>query len=172
MLAFFGFLRVSEFTVGGAFCEKFDLSGEDAMFLADLSGVVLKLKSYKTDPFRKGANVTVGATQSPLCPVLAFIRYLHLRPNKTSGALFKFQNGRPLSRKWFSNRLKLACATAGAQGDYTAHSLRIRAATALATAGLFSREIQVLGRWTSDAFKLYICTSRKVLTTAAHRLLR
>ena len=172
MLAFFGFLRVSEFTVVGAFCEKFDLSGEDAMFFADLSGVVLRLKSSKTDTFRKGVSVTIGATQSPLCPVLALIEYLRLRRNKSSGALFRFQNGRPLSRKWFSDRLKLACAASGAQGDFTAHSLRIGAATTAAAAGFTSREIQVLGRWTSDAYKLYIRASRRVLTSAARRLLR
>ena len=41
----------------------------------------LRLKASKTDPFRVGVNVLVGKTGGPLCPVMAVLDYVVVRPS-------------------------------------------------------------------------------------------
>lgn len=170
-LGFFGFLRISEFTVEGSFDPEFDLSIDDVSLLPHVCGAVLAIKHSKTDPFRKGASVTFGATGTPICPVSALTAYLRRR-SLAKGPLLRFINGRPLSRTWFRARLKVACAGTGMTGDFTSHSLRIGAATAAAAAGIPAGTIQMLGRWSSDAYKLYIRTPRHKLAEMSQRLVR
>ena len=154
--AFFGFLRVSEFTTEGDFDPNFNLELKDFSIERDLSFASLRIKSSKTDPFRKGCTITLGAISDPkLCPVAAMIAYLRRR-GLASGPLFRSSNGRPASRSWFCRRLKESIAIIGVTGDFTSHSLRIGAATAAAAAGLSAETIQAMGRWSSDAFKIYI----------------
>ena len=66
------------------------------------------------------------------------------------------QDGRPATRAWFCGRLKDAIIAIGVSGNISSHSLRIGAATAAAAAGIPHATIQVLGRWTSDAYKSYV----------------
>ena len=46
---------------------------------------------------------------------------------------------------------------------YAGHSFRIGAATSAAAAGIPAHMIQALGHWSSDAFKLYVRSSRDSL---------
>ena len=169
-VGFFGFLRISEFTVDGAFDPEFDLSIEDVSFLPLICAAVINIKQSKTDPFRKGASVTLGSTGTVICPVRAITTYLKRRA-LDKGTLFRFSDGKTMSRAWFQARLKAACASLALPGDYTAHSLRIGAATAASAAGIPSVTIQTLGRWTSDAFKLYLRTPKQKLATLSRKLL-
>ena len=62
--------------------------------------VRVKLRSSKTNPFRKGVDIFVGRTHNKLCPVEAMLAYLALgQPKK--GFLFKFKDGRPLTKNCF-----------------------------------------------------------------------
>ena len=36
----------------------------------------LKLKKTKTDPFREGVKITIGASGDDICPVAALLAYL------------------------------------------------------------------------------------------------
>ena len=82
-LAFFGFLRVSEFTIPteGSYDPSRHLS------LSDIAVdnrkkprlLQLSLKESKTDPFKQGVKVYVGATDSPVCPIKAILSYLGIR---------------------------------------------------------------------------------------------
>ena len=152
---FFGFLRVSEFTVTGTFSAHHDLSLNDLSLSQDLSMGYLQIKTSKCDPFREGCRVVLGATDNAVCPILALMLYLNRRC-PTNGPLFKFADGRAVSRHWFCKRLKEVLLSIGVKGDYSSHSLRIGAATAAAAAGVPHATIQLLGRWSSDAYKLYI----------------
>ena len=169
-VGFFGFLRVSEFTVDISYNPSFHLSIEDISFLPLISAAVVKIKQSKTDPFRIGASITLGATGTNICPVKALIAYLKRR-GLSKGPLFRFENGTPMSRSWFQLRLKKACSISGFSGDFTTHSLRIGAATAAAAAGIPAPMIQKLGRWTSNAFKLYIRTPKEDIAALSRRLL-
>ena len=55
---------------------------------------VLNIKASKTDQFRKGARVVLGATSLDLCPVAALLDYLAGR-GATPGALFRLEDGKP-----------------------------------------------------------------------------
>ena len=163
---FFGFMRLSEFTVDGKFNSEFDLALSDLTFSADLRSACLRIKSSKTDPFRQGTDILVGKTGSSLCPVAALLEFIRRR-SSAEGPLFMFRNGKAASRVWFCKRFKLAVASTGIKGDFTSHSLRIGAATQAANVGLSESIIKSLGRWSSDSFKLYIRTSRNAVIQAS-----
>ena len=60
--------------------------------------------------------------------------------------------------------LKKRIALAGlSESDFSGHSFRKRAAQHAADNGILDESIQRLGRWTSNAFKLYFTTTLETL---------
>ena len=98
-LAYFGFLRSSEFTVPNvnAFPPYLHLSVNDITVdrWVDPSQIQVNIKVSKTDPFRHGCIIALGQGRSPLCPVEAVLSYLPIRGG-ASGPLFVRTNGVPL----------------------------------------------------------------------------
>ncbi len=170
-LGFFGFLRAGEFTCTAAEATDPPLSPSDiAVDSRDL--VIIHLWRTKTDPFGVGCYVYVGRTNTTPCPVAAVLNYLSLRPS-SSGPLFLFENGSPLTRAALVTHLRTALALAGVDSShYSGHSFRIGAATAASQACYSDSFIQSLGRWKSAAFISYIRTSAEVLATVAPRLVK
>ena len=82
-LAFFGFLKVSEFTIPSdmQFDEEVHLCLDDIS--VDCRGnplaLRLRLKHSKTDPFRRGVSIYLGTTENNLCPVKGILPYLAMR---------------------------------------------------------------------------------------------
>lgn len=71
----------------------------------------------------------------------------------SSGPLFTFMNGTPVSRKYFSDQLCLSLNWCGLDSkQYKGHSFRIGAATTAFTKGISEQKIKAMGRWSSDAF--------------------
>ena len=72
---FFGFLRAGEFTVPspGSYDKQVHLNLDDLAIDSHStpSMVRIHIKQSKTDPFRQGTDVYLGATGTPLCPVQA-----------------------------------------------------------------------------------------------------
>jgi hypothetical protein len=63
----------------------------------------------------------------------------------------------PLSQNSFISLLKLWLAAIGLdQAQYFSHSFHRGAASSAAAVGYSDYEIQLLGQWHSDAYKLYI----------------
>ena len=90
----------------------------------------------------------------------ATLAYLALSP----GFLFKFRDGRPLTKARFVDAVRSALATAGLNPkDYAGHSFRIGAATTAHSRGLNDSTIQTLGRWSSSAYLVYIKTPKEQL---------
>ena len=172
-LAYFGFLRSSEFTVpnADAFSPDLHLSVNDISVdrRVDPSQIHVNIKVSKTDPFRHGCIIALGQGRSPLCPVEAVLSYLSIRGG-TSGPLFVRTNGVPLTRAYFSERLHSLLGAAGIAGRYSSHSFRIGAATSAALAGVPEHMIQTLGRWTSSAYLTYIRTPRSLLSEFTKKL--
>ena len=173
-LAFFGFLRCSEFTYQGVFKFRpnFDLSADCVSFhpcLAAPQQMSILLKSSKTDVFRNGHKLVISCSPSPVCAVSAMRSYfLAARPQ---GPLFSFQSGRFLTRSAVVNLLRDATRLAGLPYEsLKGHSFRIGAASTAAAAGLPDWLIKVLGRWSSDCYQLYIRTPHNVLLSAAPRM--
>ena len=145
---FFGFLRAGEFTVPS-------LQGYDQevyLNLGDLaidshtapSLIRIRIKQSKTDPFRQGVDIFVGATKADICPVQALVNYIGVH-GTTPGPLFVFRSGAPLTRATLATEVQAALKLAGVAPDaYTGHSFRIGAAMTAAKCGLEDSPIQTL----------------------------
>ena len=161
-LAFFGFLRSSEFTVPSqvTYDNEVHLSPNDIAVDNEANPQLLQvtIKQSKTDPFRQGARLSLGRTNSPICPVTAVLPFLAVRGNQR-GPLFTLKDGRMLTRQLFSTFLNdILGKLQMNQSQFNTHSFRIGAATTAKEAGIDDIHIKMLGRWRSDAYQQYIRT--------------
>ena len=166
--AFFGFLRVGEFTCPGVFDPPCHLSRSD-ISLDSAGCFLLHLKRSKSDPFARGCVVLLAPSGSWICPVSALANYLELR-GSSPGPLFVCDDGRPLTPGLVNKWLRAILSSAGVVGNYSSHSFRIGAATSAALAGVPDHLIKVLGRWSSDAYLTYIRTPPEQLMAVARHL--
>ena len=121
------------------------------------------IKQSKTDPFRRGIDLFLGKTATDLCPVKSMLNYLLVRGDG-AGPLFKFQDGRLLTRQRLVDNIRAALQAAGIdQPKYCGHSFRIGAATTAAQRGMEDSVIKTLGRWKSLAYLEYVKIPRNQL---------
>ena len=174
-LAFFAFLRCSEFTYQGvhSFNSKFDLTTDCITFSPSLAcpqRIQVLLKASKTDVYRQGQSLSLASCSSLLCPVSAMQQYF-LLAQPCPGPLFYFQSSALLTRSSVTKLLRDSARSAGLPyRSLKGHSFRIGAASTAAAAGLPDWLIKVLGRWSSDCYQLYIRTPESVLLSAAPRM--
>ena len=173
--AFFGFLRVSEFTVPSQqdYDPLYHLSLTDVL-LDDrhaTTTVRLYIKQSKTDPLRKGAYIYLTRTHQSVCPVQAIVKYLRVR-GKQAGAFFVTSDGSSLTRTMFASALTKTLHKVNLNAKlYNTHSFRIGAATSANQAGVPDLHIKALGRWRSDAYQRYIRISPEALASMTKRLI-
>ena len=107
-LAFFGFLRSSEFTVPAQDCfnNPIHLSPQDITIDCRHSPGMIKvsIKQSKTDPFRQGVDLYLDKTDKDICPVKGILPYLAIRSNQP-GPLFIGNDGKMLTHQIFSTEL-------------------------------------------------------------------
>ena len=99
----------------------------------------------------------MGRGEGSVCPIRALGDFLALR-GASEGPLFTLSDGRPLTRRQLSSTVQSILHSAGYTGSYSGHSFRIGAATTAATRGVPDHLIKTLGRWSSDAYQIYIRT--------------
>ena len=173
-LAYFGFLRCSEFTCPsvGHFSPHFHLARDDIGFHPSFRHpryMRVVIKASKTDTFRQGSVLTIARSSRELCAVQAMHAYIGT--TRPTGPLFVFRSGRFLTRTSVANLLRDAARAAGLPyKSLKGHSFRIGAASAAAAAGLPDWLIKVLGRWSSDCYQLYIRTPQNVLLSVAPQM--
>ncbi|CAK5267110.1 unnamed protein product [Mycena citricolor] len=161
-LAYAGFLRSGEITAGsGSGNASLNLKRSNVEFLPnfdDCTHIQLTLPASKTDPFRKGVTVSIAAAPGrSTCPAAALKRMFTEFPCSDNAPLFEGLDGKPLQYKAFVSGLRGALDRAGIKSDdFAGHSFRRGAASEAAAAGFSDYEIQMLGRWRSDCYKLYI----------------
>ena len=175
-ICYFGFLRAGEITVptDAAYDEGQHLNFADVAVDSVLHPQILKvrIKASKTDPFRQGVDIYVGSTANELCPVSAMLAYLARRGNG-KGMLFRFEDGKLLTRERFVSRVKAALTSAGVDSKpYSGHSFRIGAATAAGRQNLPAATIKTLGRWESSAYLLYVRMDRQDLAKVSKLISR
>ena len=170
-LAFFGFLRAGEFTVNLAFDPHTHMTVSDlqADSLVNPSCFKVPIKCSKTDPFRVGCDMYLGRGSGAVCPVTALGTYLSLR-GSAPGPLFLFSDGRPLTRQRLSSFLQSILHGAGYSGSYCGHSFRIGAATTAAARSVPDHLIKTLGRWSSEAYQIYIRTPVSSIVRVSYQL--
>ena len=111
-----------------------------------------RLPYHKTDPFFHGTDILFSAQQhaDPVTLLKNFVR----RRDKLHGArraLFLREDGSHPTRAWFDSKL-----FSFVDRSFGGHSLRAGGATFYASLGLSESIIMALGRWSSEAWKIYI----------------
>ena len=130
----------------------------------------MQIKASKTDPFRQGCFIYLGRGRTSICPIASVMAYLHRR-GPAPGPLFLHENGQPLSRTQLSNFLQFTLSAVGITGTYSGHSFRIGAATTAAQQGLPDHLIKTMGRWSSNAYLLYVRTPVQSILNVSGQLL-
>ena len=164
-LAFFGLLRVSEYSATSSHAADADvcLGCSDIHFDSQFSYMQVTVKSSKTDPFKHGCTIHVGSTGNLLCPIMAMRQFMLSRVSFHQFPLYVFSDGSFLTR----SRMSRFLTTVFGDVNLNTHSFRIGGATALAAAGFSDSSIQTIGRWSSDCFTRYIRLSSATLQAYA-----
>ena len=111
------------------------------------------LPSHKGDRFFEGNTIIVQKIDGPTDPYEPFLRYIASRDKKfpLNPELWLTSRGNVPTRHWFLSRLRTFFPR-----NIAGQSLRSGGATSLAEAGADLATIQAVGRWSSDAFRIYI----------------
>ncbi len=178
-LAYFGLLRCSEYapTTPSKFDPQRQLTVSDVTFYPDRVNpnyMTVFISQSKTDPFRHGQLVTVGATSNELCPVRAMKNMIEgdtARTREPTSPLFTQAGGKPLSRSTVVATIKRMAKACGLPvSSYSSHSLRRGGASALWAAGFSREQVMLMGRWLSNAYILYVAEPHDRLAGAAARM--
>ena len=139
LVAFYGLLRCSGFTVRSLKAPYCFLKIIDVEFSKDKSMFTLFLASSKTDPFRKGSRVQFFKNEL-LCPVScmnSFLKSYRRKPILSNAPLFVDMNNQSFSREVFISYPRDILTRLGYDKDvFCDHSFRKRSASAMA-AGVF-----------------------------------
>ena len=168
-LAFAGFLRMGEFTWSLS-----DRTPDFRRWHITRSSVILHedsleltLPSSKTDPFRRGVTITIAATGDDAYAIASLANLTTKFPAPLLAPLF--DPGYPYTRTHVTQVLRNKLANLNIEGRYSGHSFRRGAATSARRAGLSEDEIQLLGRWKSDSYRLYIEAHPSYILNASRR---
>lgn len=158
LLAFYGFLRLSEFTYSSD--TNHCLTIDDIEFRPigqTQNQLVIHFKSFKHSVPSSVSHLTINNQQSiQFCPVYWMQRFISVR-GTTKGSLFCHPDLNPITRKQFGDKLKDVLNCLGLnRNSYTTHSFRYGASTMAMSMGLSDAQIRSLGRWRSSAFLKYI----------------
>lgn len=168
LIAFFGFLRIGEFTAA-RYSSRLHLSLHDLTSMSH--SATLFLKRSKADRSHTGVSVHYFRTFNHLCPIRNLRSYLSARfrlisaTSSSQAPLFLMPNGKALSRFEFVRRLRRLLSDLGLDPTrYSGHSFRIGAASTAAIAGVPIYLIKKLGRWSSSAYRRYINVSSDAIS--------
>ena len=174
LLAFFGFLRCSEFTSSNS---QFNPSLHPCLSdltIQDQFTLIFNLKRSKTDQLGHSTPIRIFKLNSPISPYEPLVHHLSIRRSQNaapSDPLFTTESGSVVTRSWFHNHLRSVLTQAGYDAKtFSGHSFRIGAATTASRKGVPDSTIQTLGRWTSQAYLTYIRTDSRDIHLA-HRAL-
>ncbi len=167
LFAFYGFFRVGELAAKSVDRANSVLQLRDLKFLI-LRGQPHLLKiiitDFKHNTDRKTFEILIERENTlPYCPVQAMVEYCNTR-GALPGPLFCQQNLAPITVYQFNTELSRCLNFCGLDTSrYKGHSFRIGAASLAAEKGFSDAQIRTLGRWKSDAFKIYIRSERLTL---------
>jgi len=165
-VAFAAFLRCGELTWNTWSPESHHslLSRDHVVFHP--TSVTLTLPSSKTDQYCVGIKIYLASSpHSPLCPVMALENLFTLYPRPPHSPLFARPHSQPFTKQFFVLKIRELLLNAGISTvGFSGHSLRKGAAATADSNGISKHNIQLLGRWKSNAVDVYI----NELQTAKH----
>lgn len=171
-LATCGLLRTGEIapdsTASRRLLTRADLTVEHLRQPSSMRVVRLRLRESKTDQFRRSTSVTVS-DQETVSAIASYLHYCRRAP--PDSPLFMLPDGSPLTRSILlaSTRDLLAKARINVAA-YAGISFRRGGATSLARSGAPTAVIQAMGRWKSNAYKLYIASNDSASIAAGLRM--
>ena len=118
--------------------------------------LVVTTKKSETDQRGEGCQINIGQTCTKWCPHIAKQSYLGQVTQSARKPLFWFESGTALTARVLRSVLHHLISKCGYNTKlYNIHSLRMGGATAVARSGLSPATIKNLGRWWSEAYKVY-----------------
>lgn len=167
-VAWAGFLRLGGITYtdtdrnSSSFIDL-HLTRSDVTFSKHNQYATLQLKRSKTDTSHTGVLIMLAATSLPTCPVAALWNLITHDLQPPQAPLFAFNNS-AFSRRRVVEQLRLRLSALEIFAPhYSGHSFRKRAAQHAADNGMLNDDIQKLGRWSGESFRLYFTTSTQTL---------
>lgn len=144
-VAFFGFLRPSEFCSSRG---THGLQWNDVKFSRNQKSIRLTLSSFKHS--KRPGRVVVWGLDREYCPLKFMQLYLKHYENCHDLPLFNVTQGE------FRRQLKKMCRVAGIKSSLTPHCFRHGGATWAGRQGWPDARIRAHGRWASEAYKQYV----------------
>ena len=177
-ILFHGAFRVHELLCKkqSSFDPDFTLLGRDVKLVTQGGREVLQLriKAPKEQKVGKDVIVDVYSTDSELCPVRAFKKWIKVKGKEDELPLFRFSSGIPLTGKKFNEvvRDRLKGEVEDIEKLFSSHSFRAGAASMMAAIGYSDDDIKAVGRWSSRAFMEYIKLPRTQRAEIARKINR
>jgi hypothetical protein len=128
--------------------------------------ISFSLPFHKADRFYEGNTILLETRRDDLDPVRLFNSYLRSRDSlfPRRPALWLRSNGSIPRYSWMRKKIGQLFGS-----DYAGHSLRSGGATRLAELGVPDDRIQAMGRWSSEAFRIYIRKHPVLLQALVHQ---
>ena len=117
----------------------------------------ISISEYKHNPSKRPFHILIAREDSPsLCPVTALLEYTRPRGDRPD-PLFCNADFSSVSFHQFNTELQRCLIYCGLDiRRFKSHSFRIGGACHAADKGFSDAQIRALGRWKSDAFKVYL----------------
>ena len=157
VVAFFGFLRVSEIAVDGVQAKNTIPVQASDICMSDHS-CTLRIPASKTDQYGNSASLIFSQSSDPaICPVRRMTIFLQARP-RFNGPLFCHFSGAPLTKYQFRAVLFKCLKFCNIKAKITSHSFRIGSATLASSLSIPEEDIKRMGRWSNrgSTHKRYI----------------
>jgi hypothetical protein len=123
------------------------------------------------DPFRRGVDIHLASSQSPLCPVATLTQLFKTYPSSPLQSLFTRPHGQPFTKQFLLVTIHHLLLQAGISiTGFSGHSILKGAVVTAAANGISKGNIRLLGRWKSDVVDLYINEIRE--SEHIHKLLQ
>ncbi len=167
-IAWTGFMRLGEITYTATEAKK-SIFAETKLPRSDISFeegdqyATLRLKRSKTDVEHTGVQIILAVTGQQTFLVAVLRRLFIQDPRPPNAPMFKLSSV-VFSRQNVFAILKKRITSAGlSESDFSGHSFRKGDAQHAADNGMLDENIQRLGRWKSNAFKLYFTATLETL---------
>ena len=160
LVAFYGLFRIGELASKSTRFARSVVQYSNLTFLfrqGQVQGAKITITEYKHNVSRRPFDILLAKdVSSPFCPVTALYQYCNIRGGRP-GPLFCHADQTAISVHQFNVALQQCLSYCGLDSSrYKTHSFRIGGACHAAEKGYSDAQIRALGRWKSDAFKVYL----------------
>ena len=127
----------------------------------EVETMIVHIKSPKIDRLGAGDDIVIAELGNFMCPVRAMKKYRETVKLKEEPNLpvFRVKSGSCFTGADFNKQLKTLLGDLGSKvpgGVITSHSFRAGVASEMAKRGHSEEELMAVGRWSSEAYKLYM----------------